>query len=96
MSEVLQAEIQEIKARNARVEADKAWERSHFRTVCVAVLTYFMVLLLMRMIGVEKPYLAALVPTAGFALSTLSLRFAKGFWTKNFYKAAVQAKKGQI
>lgn len=85
MSEALQAEIQEIKARNARVEADKAWERSRFRVFSIAGLTYLMMVLLMWVIGVEKPYLSALVPTAGFLLSTFSLRFAKQFWLKTFY-----------
>lgn len=85
MSEALQVEIQEIKARNARVEADKAWERSRFRIFSIAGLTYLMMVLLMWVIGVEKPYLSAFVPTAGFLLSTFSLRFAKEFWLKTFY-----------
>ena len=85
MSGELQDEIEKIKSRNARVEADKAWETSRFRVFAVSFLTYLMMILLMCVIGVEKPYLSALVPTAGFALSTLSLRFAKKFWLKNFY-----------
>ncbi len=85
MSGELQDEIEKIKSRNARVEADKAWETSRFRVFAVSFLTYLMMILLMYVIGVEKPYLSALVPTAGFMLSTLSLRFAKKFWLKNFY-----------
>lgn len=86
MSEALYAEVEEIRARNARVERDKAWETSRFRTLCIAALTYFMIFLMMWMIGVAQPYFVALVPMAGFVLSTLSLRFAKTFWLKNFYK----------
>ena len=86
MSEDLQAEIERIKARNVRVEADKAWETSRFRVFAVAFLTYLMMVLLMWVIGVEKPYLSDLVPTAGFTLSTLSLRFAKKFWIEKFYR----------
>lgn len=82
----LQAEIEKIKSRNARVEADKAWESSRFRVCSIAFLTYLMMVLLMWIIGVEMPCLSALVPTAGFMLSTLSLRFAKKFWLKRFYK----------
>lgn len=93
MSELLQTEIQEIKARNTRVEADKAWEGSRFRIFSVAALTYFMMVLIMSVLGVEKAYLSACVPTAGFLLSNFSLRFAKKFWLKRFYapKASLQA-----
>ncbi len=86
MSEDIQVEIEKIKARNIRVETDKAWETSRFRVFAVALLTYLMMVLLMWVIGVEKPCLSALVPTAGFTLSTLSLRFAKKFWIAIFYK----------
>ncbi len=86
MSEELQAAIQEIKARNARVEADKAWETSRFRVFAIGSLTYLIMVLLMWAIGVGKPYLSALVPTAGFIFSTLSLRFAKKFWMEAFCK----------
>lgn len=86
MTEDLQAAIAEIRARNSRVDADKAWETSRSRTLAVAALTYLMMLLLMAVIGVERPYLSALVPTAGFTLSTLSLRFAKQFWIDKFYR----------
>ncbi len=89
MSGELLGEIEKIKSRNARVEADKAWETSCFRIFAVSLLTYLMIILLMWVIGVEKPYLSALVPTVGFMLSTLSLRFAKRFWLKNFYTGKV-------
>lgn len=85
MSGELHDEIEKIKNRNARVEADKAWETSRFRVFTVSILTYLMMILLMWVIGIEKPYLSALVPTAGFLLSTLSLRFAKNLWLKHFY-----------
>lgn len=85
MTGQLEKDIAEIKARNARVEADKAWEGSRFRVLSVAGVTYLMMLLLMWVIKVERPYLSALVPTAGFLLSTFSLRFAKEYWLKHFY-----------
>lgn len=86
MLEQLKENIRQIKERNARVEADKAWETSWFRTVMVAALTYLMMLLLMNVLGVDEPALSALVPTLGFLLSTLSMGFAKKLWLRFFYK----------
>ena len=39
----LEKEIELIKMRNKRVEADKAWETSWTRKICIAVLTYLVV-----------------------------------------------------
>ena len=39
----LEKEIEEIKKRNIRVEKDKAWETSFTRKVCIAILTYIVV-----------------------------------------------------
>lgn len=86
MSEALHAEIRALKERNARVEADKAWEVSRVRMFLVAALTYGVILILMWMIGVERPYLDALVPTTGFIFSTLSLQFVKRFWVQHVYR----------
>ena len=78
-------EITALKERNARVEADKAWETSGARKVCLLLVTYLLACLLMWVIGAERPYIGALVPTLGFYLSTLSLRAAKSFWIKWVY-----------
>ena len=78
----IQQEIEALKARNERVEADKAWETSNTRKCVLAVLTYFVALLFMWVIGVDKPFLSALVPTGGFMLSTLSLHGIKAWWLK--------------
>lgn len=86
MSENIKTELDAIKARNQRVEIDKAWETSRFRVFSIALLTYAMMVLLMSVLQVEKPHLSALVPTAGFMLSTVSLRFAKRFWIEKIYK----------
>ena len=40
----LEKEIEEIKERNKRVELDKKWETSMTRKVCIAVLTYIVVI----------------------------------------------------
>lgn len=75
-------EIEQIKQRNARVEADKAWETSFSRKILVAVLTYIVIVLLFLVAGLPKPFINALVPTAGFLLSTLSIPFFKKLWLK--------------
>lgn len=79
----LQKEIDLIKLRNQRVEADKAWETSSARKVSIAVLTYLTILLFFFVIHVEKPLVNAIVPTLGFLLSTLSLPLIKKWWLKN-------------
>lgn len=75
-------EIKAIKARNERVECDKAWETSWFRRGVVAGLTYVVVVLFFVAAGVERPYINALVPTGGFLLSTLSLDILKKWWIR--------------
>lgn len=81
--ENLRREIEKIKARNKRVEADKAWETSALRRIAVALFTYTVVLLFFIMIKVENPHISALVPSIGFLLSTLSLDILKSWWLKN-------------
>lgn len=83
----LAAEIAAIKQRNARVEADKAWETSHVRLLSVALLTYASMVLLMWVIGTDKPYIAAIIPTAGFVLSNMSLRAIKQRWIARHFKS---------
>ncbi len=79
-------EIVSIKERNARVEMDKAWETSKTRKVAIAVLTYFVVVLFFFAAGLPSPFVNALVPSAAFVLSTLSLPYFKEVWQKRIYK----------
>jgi hypothetical protein len=79
-------EIEKIKIRNLKVEADKAWETSLFRKILVAILTYFVIVLFFYFVNLPKPFVNAIVPTLGFLLSTLSIPFFKQFWIKNIYK----------
>lgn len=67
----LQKQIDEIKARNARVEADKAWERSWARKLIIALLTYIVIIIFFYTAKLAHPRLNAIVPTLGFILSTL-------------------------
>ncbi len=84
--EKINQEIEKIKIRNLKVEADKAWEISLFRKILVAILTYFVIVLFFYFVNLPKPFVNAIVPTLGFLLSTLSIPFFKQFWIKNIYK----------
>ncbi len=77
-------QISEIKERNARVEADKAWETSKIRRMIVAAVTYLIAVIFMKNIGVPDPFLNALVPTGGYVLSTLSLSVVKKWWVSRY------------
>ncbi|MFH1072137.1 MAG: hypothetical protein V1743_01780 [Nanoarchaeota archaeon] len=79
-------DLEQIKQRNLRVEADKAWEMSRTRKIVIAAMTYIVVLFFLWYIGTPRPWLAALVPTIGFYLSTLTLPLFKKWWLKKFYK----------
>lgn len=82
----LENEIEKIKERNKRVEADKAWETSFFRKVIIAILTYLVIVLFFVFAGLNNPFINAIVPTLGFLLSTLSLSIFKKIWLKYFNK----------
>lgn len=76
-------EIEAIKARNKRVETDKAWETSWTRRICIMVLTYVVVVLYsMTIAQISNVWLSSLVPVMGFTLSTLSLGIIRKLWEK--------------
>ena len=77
--------LQQIKERNKRVEADKAWETSVFRRATIAIITYVVGSLFLWSINISSPWLNSLVPTGGYILSTLSLPFLKKWWISNRY-----------
>ncbi len=79
-------DLQAIKQRNVRVEADKAWETSWARRLSIAVLTYVIAAFYMNYAGLSYPLLGAFVPSGGYLLSTLSLPLVKNFWLQNLYK----------
>ena len=82
--------VEGILKRNARVEADKAWETSWTRRGVIALITYIIAASFMAHIGVVNPWLNALVPTGGYVLSTLSLSFVKRWWLKKYYEITRQ------
>ena len=82
----IEKEIKLIKERNKKVEADKAWEVSWFRRILIAAMTYIIISIFLIMIDVPLPWLNALVPTAGFVLSTLTLPIIKKWWIRKHYQ----------
>ncbi len=82
-NEMIEQEINAIKERNKKVEADKTWETSWTRRICIAILTYFVVVLYSFIITkFNNIWLSSLVPVIGFILSTLSLKFVRHVWEK--------------
>ena len=82
----LEQEIKEIKARNKKVEIDKAWEKSKFRTLTILVITYLTTAIVFYLIGVENFLLNALIPTIGYFLSTLTIPVVKGWWVDRYFE----------
>ena len=79
----LEKEIEILKARNQRVEADKAWETSYFRVLLISAVIYILAVWVMYFIGSENYYQNALVPAIGYFISVQSLPFIKKWWIKN-------------
>lgn len=79
----IENEIKKIKARNKKVELDKAWETSWTRKLCICVLTYIVVVIYSYVINkITNIFLSSLVPVIGFTLSTLSLNVVRKNWEK--------------
>lgn len=76
----LQSEIEQIKARNKRVEADKAWETSLVRKILIAILTYSVIVIFFFAARLPKPFLNAIVPSLAFILSTLTVPLFKDWY----------------
>lgn len=82
----LKQEIDEIKARNKRVEADKTWETSWTRRLLVLALTYIVIVIFFFVVKLPNPFANAVVPTAAFLLSTMTVPLLKKWWSENIYK----------
>ncbi len=79
-------EISSIKERNRRVEGDKAWEKSFFRLFVIMILTYVFAFLLMLWADLDRPWLGAFVPAAGFVISNFTLPPLKKWWINKYYQ----------
>jgi hypothetical protein len=82
----IKEEIEKLKARNRRVEINKAWETSLTRKAIILVFTYIVVGLTLVTIKNSAPWINAIIPTLGFFLSTLTLPLIKEYWRKYIYK----------
>ena len=78
----LEKEILAIKARNKKVEMDKAWEIIWTRKILLMTFTYLGIGFYLRAININKPWLNAIVPSVSFLLSTFTLPFFKKIWGK--------------
>ncbi len=78
----LEKEIELIKERNLRVEADKAWEVSYFRVILITLIIYLIEL--RYYIKSDGYFLNAFVPAIGFFISVQSLPFIKKWWIKRY------------
>lgn len=81
-------DIESIAARNARVEADKAWETSWTRRLCIAAMTYLFMNIWLPILGLENAWMHASVPTMGYLLSTFGLTAIKQRWLQRRARAA--------
>ena len=80
----IEEEIKKIQERNKRVEMDKRWETSVTRRVCIAILTYAVVVIYSYLIkNFDNVLLSSIVPVIGFILSTLSLKVIRKLWQRN-------------
>lgn len=84
--EELNVEIEKIKARNMRVEADKAWEVSWVRRILISSLTYIVIVIFFYFAALPNPFVSALVPALAFVLSTLTISVFKIIWLKRLKK----------
>lgn len=79
----IEKEINEIKLRNKRVEADKKWETSWTRRVWIMTLTFLVVLVYNFVVtSQDSIILNSAVPVIGFFLSTVSLDLIRKKWEK--------------
>ena len=84
--EFLAKEIERIHLRNKLVEENKSWETSNTRRIALIIFTYLSIGIYMQIIGVNNPWLNAVIPSLGFLLSTLTLPFIRKYWGKYLYK----------
>ncbi|MFH1564612.1 MAG: hypothetical protein ABIC82_02055 [bacterium] len=86
-------DVEKIKERNKKVEADKAWEVSGFRRGIIVAFTYFVAVVFMTSVKIENPFTNGLIPTGGYFLSTLTLKPLKKWWTAKYNNGIYSHKK---
>ncbi len=80
----IERELEAIKERNKRVEAEKAWERSRTRILSLTLSTYLIAGIVLWIIGSANPWRNAFIPAIGFFLSVQSLPLLKRKWIAGY------------
>ena len=78
--------LAKLEARNKRVEADKAWETSWLRRFIIMLLTYLTVVCYLSIVVHIDPWVNAVVPVAGYFVSTFTVSFIKRWWVAKHSK----------
>ena len=78
----LRGDIEAIKARNRRVETDKAWETSKTRALFIALVTFALAFLFMILIDEREPFWKALAGSLAYLASTTTYGMLKKWWLK--------------
>lgn len=79
----IEKELERIKERNAKVEADKAWELSNTRRMVVGISIYLLAVVVFLGIKAPDPFVNAIIPAIGFVLSTATFPIFKELWIKH-------------
>ena len=78
----LQKEIDSIKLRNKKVEADKSWETSWTRKFTILLLTYIVVSIFFISMKLPDPFVNSIVPAMAFVISNLSIPIFRKWWIR--------------
>lgn len=79
----IEKQIEQISARNSRVESEKSWEISKFRIFSICILTWIVISIVFWLINVNNYFMNALIPTIAFYISSQSLPLLKRIWVKH-------------
>ncbi len=82
MDKSLEKRLEELEARNQRVEIEKSWEVSWTRRILLSILTYLIIVLFMWFFELPDPFMNAIIPALALLLSGPSLTIAKRLWIK--------------
>lgn len=78
-------DIMELKLKNKKIEADKAWETSWTRRGIIGIVTYIIVAAWLAMLGVEHNLIHALVVVGSYLVAIAILPMLKKYWVDFVY-----------
>lgn len=82
----IEQRVSALEQRNAKVDSNKAWEGSWTRRGFIMLMTYVVAVVWLTVIHESNLWLKAVVPVAGFLLSTLTIGPLKQWWVRTCYK----------